>query len=167
MNTADGYDAIPYDSVAFPESHPSRLGGMARLCGFPASVPDQSRILELGCASGGNLVPMAASLPAAECVGVDFSERQIAAGQDWIKALGLGNCTLLCGDINGVSLEGKFDYIIASSIRANRLIRAGVPEKDVIYSFSNKRMPPFDKVAFQVKPVEPSRIYTWFYKSKN
>ena len=116
MNTADGYDAIPYDSVAFPESHPSRLGGMARLCGFPASIPDQSRILELGCASGGNLVPMAASLPAAECVGVDFSERQIAAGRDWLKGLGLGNCTLLCGDINAVSLEGEFDYIIAHGV---------------------------------------------------
>ena len=32
---------------------------------------EEARILELGCATGGNLTPIALSLPRSECVGVE------------------------------------------------------------------------------------------------
>jgi tRNA G46 methylase TrmB len=48
-------------------------------------------VLELGCASGGNLIPMAYGLPESEFVGIDYAARQIAEGQAAVAALGLDN----------------------------------------------------------------------------
>ena len=45
---------------------------------MPAPVA-MARVLELGCASGVNLIAIAQTLPGAECVGIDNSARQIEA----------------------------------------------------------------------------------------
>jgi cyclopropane fatty-acyl-phospholipid synthase-like methyltransferase len=42
-------------------------------------------VLELGCAAGGNLMPMAASSPDSQFVGIDLSNVQITEGQETIK----------------------------------------------------------------------------------
>ena len=81
----NAYDLIPYKSHPFPQSHPDRLATMATLFGMSPAPPDGSRILELGCASGGNIVPMAEQLPGSTLLGIDFSARQIAMGQDMVK----------------------------------------------------------------------------------
>jgi methyltransferase-like protein/SAM-dependent methyltransferase len=82
----------------------------------PAPV-DQCRVLELGCASGGNLIPMAYGLPGSEFVGIDYSARQIAKGQATVAALGLKNITLKELNILDVKPEfGQFDYIIAHGV---------------------------------------------------
>ena len=54
-----------------------------------------SRVLELGCAGGGNLIPMALTMPDAKFVGVDLSAVQVAQGQKLIADLGLTNIRLL------------------------------------------------------------------------
>ena len=111
------YDAVPYPDYSYSESHPDRVATMATLFGMKPPPVDRCRVLELGCAGGGNLIPMAYGLPQSEFVGIDTSARQIAAGQEKISALGLKNVTLQHLDILDVNTDhGQFDYIIAHGV---------------------------------------------------
>ena len=78
---ASSFDALPYRHGAIPETHPARLGAIARLLGHPAAPPDRCRVLELGCAQGLNLLPLAERLPGSQFLGVDFSARHIAQAE--------------------------------------------------------------------------------------
>ena len=111
------YELVTYPSFAHPQSHPDRLATVAKLFGMdPASV-ENCRVLELGCASGGNLIPMAACLPASQFVGIDFSPRQVASGQEMVLALGLHNIRLEQRDIGEIPSDfGVFDYVIAHGV---------------------------------------------------
>jgi methyltransferase-like protein/2-polyprenyl-3-methyl-5-hydroxy-6-metoxy-1,4-benzoquinol methylase len=114
---ASSYDQIPYTSLAFPQTHPDHLASIARL--FALSPPDvsASRVLELGCASGGNIVPMAWNLPRSEFVGIDLSQQQVADGCATIAALGLRNIRIEHASIADVDEGwGQFDYIICHGV---------------------------------------------------
>ncbi|MFN0196480.1 MAG: methyltransferase regulatory domain-containing protein [Planctomycetaceae bacterium] len=111
------YDEVPYKSHPFQQSHPSRLATIARLFGLETAPITASRILELGCASGGNLIPTAVHLPESTCVGVDLSQVQITDGQAVIDRLQLKNIELKHLNLNDFPDEaGEFDYIIAHGI---------------------------------------------------
>src|SRR5438094_55973 len=111
------YDQVPYPSFAFPFTHPSRLAALARLAGLDAPPLEQCRVLELGCARGGNVIPMAAQLPHARFLGIDLSPVQIDAANQTIRALGLANIELRRMDILDVTATtGEFDYIIAHGV---------------------------------------------------
>ncbi len=111
------YDLVPYDSLPFSQSHPDRLATVARLMGLQPAAVEGSRVLELGCAGGGNLVPMAAALPQARFVGVDLSPVQVAQGQRVIDALGLTNIELHAASITEVDAAfGEFDYIVSHGV---------------------------------------------------
>src|SRR5438045_9674660 len=85
------YDEVPYESPPFAQTHPRRLFVVGTLFGLRPVPPARCRVLELGCAAGGNLIPMAEALPEAQIVGCDLSARQIADGQVFIQELGLKN----------------------------------------------------------------------------
>lgn len=53
----NSYDEVPYESFPYPQSHPNRLATIATLFGMQPTPIPQCRVLELGCAAGGNLVP--------------------------------------------------------------------------------------------------------------
>jgi methyltransferase-like protein/cyclopropane fatty-acyl-phospholipid synthase-like methyltransferase len=111
------YDEVPYDSYPFSQSHPDRLATVATLLGLKPPPVGQCRVLELGCASGGNLIPMALSLPDSTFVGVDQSGRQAADGQKVIAALGLKNIELKHLSILDIHADfGTFDYIIVHGV---------------------------------------------------
>jgi SAM-dependent methyltransferase len=111
------YDEFPYRSYPFPQSHPDRLATLGWLFGMDPAPVDRCRVLEVGCASGGNLIPMAATLPQSEFIGVDFSAVQVNQGVNDVKALGLTNVRLLPMDIMDFPAElGAFDYIIAHGV---------------------------------------------------
>src|SRR5437868_9217645 len=78
---AAAYARMPYESNPFFESHPGRLATMAYLSGLEPPALERCRVLELGCASGGNLLPAAEALPRATFVGVDLAPNQIADGR--------------------------------------------------------------------------------------
>ncbi len=111
------YDEVPYESAPFRQTHPDRLATLGRLFGMqPASV-EACRVLELGCAGGGNLIPMAFHLPGSRFVGVDLSSRQVASGQKVIRDLALENIDLRCCSIlDGDASWGTFDYIICHGV---------------------------------------------------
>lgn len=113
----DSYDRTPYESHAFAMTHPEHLGAVARLYGLDAPSPETARVLELGCSSAGNLVPMAVRYPDARFTGLDRSRAQIDRGRRLVERVGLGNVRLVHGDIadEGDDL-GEFDYVIAHGI---------------------------------------------------
>jgi methyltransferase-like protein/SAM-dependent methyltransferase len=111
------YDEVPYPSQPFPQTHPDRLATLATLFGLRPAPPGRCRVLELGCASGGNLVPLALALPECNFVGIDFSARQVAEGRAAIQALGLRNVELHHLSITDVDESfGEFDYVIAHGV---------------------------------------------------
>jgi SAM-dependent methyltransferase len=117
MHTLASYDELPYDSLPLPETQPDFLAAVARLHGFEAPDPRRARILELGCAQGGNLIPLAWRWPESDCVGVELSRVQAVAGADFIRRLGLANARILHGDLAALPDNlGEFDYIIAHGV---------------------------------------------------
>ncbi len=117
MDTLASYDELPYDSLPLPETQPDFLAAMARLHGFEVPDPSRARILELGCAQGGNLIPLAGRWPGSDCVGVELSRVQADAGADFVRRLGLSNVRILHGDLAALPADlGEFDYIIAHGV---------------------------------------------------
>ena len=111
------YDETPYPSSSFPESHPDKLCAMGRLFGINATPPTTARILELGCADGANLLPMAQHAPTASFLGIDASSKNVATANETILAAGLRNVEIRHMDlVQFPSSEGKFDYIIAHGL---------------------------------------------------
>lgn len=114
---AGSYDDLPYGSRAVRESHPAHLAAVARLFGVDAPPPGTARVLELGCAEGGNLLPMAVAAPSATFLGVDLSERQVAAAEARRAALGLTNAALRVADVAAFDPgPGSFDYVVAHGL---------------------------------------------------
>ena len=112
----DSYDAVPYESHPFAQSHPDRLAAVGTVFGMTPSIA-RARVLEVGCASGGNLLPMAASLPDWEFVGIDISSVQIERGTTDLRALGIANARLFAMDLLDFDHElGTFDYIVAHGV---------------------------------------------------
>ena len=116
-DSANTYDALPYPSWPYAYAHPGRLGAMAVLYGLTPAAVATAHILELGCASGGNLIPLAAQFPQAQFVGVDLAQRQIDDGQRRVAELGLNNITLYQADLAETAFApGAFDYILCHGV---------------------------------------------------
>src|SRR5262245_31918292 len=117
VTTGNSYDEVPYDSYPYPQTHPSRLATVATLFGMNPPPVGNCRVLELGCAGGGNIIPMAEGLPESEFVGIDLSGRQIADAQQIARTLGLSNITLRHASILDVDESyGPFDYVICHGV---------------------------------------------------
>lgn len=111
------YDAVPYRHGAVADSHPARIGAIARLMGIAAAEPDRCRVLELGCGEGMNLLPLAERLPHSEFTGVDFSPKQIAVAESARAACGIANARFECADLRTWKPDGpSFDYVIAHGV---------------------------------------------------
>src|SRR5262249_13699905 len=99
------------------QTHPDRLATVATLFGMRPAAVDCCRVLELGCAAGGNLIPMAQALPGSSFLGIDLSARQVAEGAKVVAALGLTNVALRRQRILDVDESwGTFDYILCHGV---------------------------------------------------
>ncbi|WP_394835414.1 class I SAM-dependent methyltransferase [Pendulispora rubella] len=117
MKDETPYDRLPYTDHAYAESHPNRLAVVARLSGWRAPELAAARILEIGCARGGNLLPMAMSLPGAELVGIDPSQRQVDEARRVACAAQLPNVRVLQAGFETAELEaGSFDYVLCHGL---------------------------------------------------
>lgn len=111
-----GYDELPYADYCFPRTHPEHLFAVSALCGRPAPHFSRCRVLEIGCARGANLLPMALDLPESEFVGVDLSEVQIAEARRRAEALALRNVTFRAESVAALSDDAPFDYVICHGV---------------------------------------------------
>jgi cyclopropane fatty-acyl-phospholipid synthase-like methyltransferase len=117
MSAPTPYDRLPYDSFPFAQTHPAHLCALARLHGVNAPDPRNARVLEIGCASGGNLIPMAEQLPFASFVGLDLSARQISMAKSAAAEANVHNVTFTHANVATYDGAGQhYDYIIAHGV---------------------------------------------------
>ncbi len=118
MNTVaeNPYDAVPYQSFPFSMTCPANLYTIGTL--FGVSAPDfrSARVLELGCASGNNIIPLAFQYRDGHYTGIDFSERQIEAANETVSALELNNIEFIARPFADLPSLDKFDYIICHGV---------------------------------------------------
>ncbi|PVZ68844.1 methyltransferase regulatory domain-containing protein [Pelagibaculum spongiae] len=113
----NSYDRMPYESFPYKQSSMEHLATMGQLFGMNPPALDTARVLELGSAEGGNIIPFAEQYPKAKFVGVDLSEIQIASGKKHIENLKLDNIELHHMSITDIDKEfGEFDYIICHGV---------------------------------------------------
>lgn len=111
------YNVLPYPSLAYGFTQPVHLAALAALHGIDAPDVRRARVLEIGCAAGGNIIPLAVRFPQASFLGVDLSTRHVADGQRRIAALGINNIELRQADVTSLSFSGQaFDYIICHGV---------------------------------------------------
>jgi len=114
---AASYDETPYVSNAISYSAPGQLRAVARLFGHTAPALENARVLEIGSAAGGNLLPFAAAHPNATIIGVDLSTAQINTGRGVIAQMGLRNIDLRAMSLTDITPDfGQFDYIITHGV---------------------------------------------------
>ncbi len=117
LSIAKAYDDFPYEGYPYPLTHPERLATIASLFAMQPPPAESARVLELGCGTGGNLIPMALAMPRATFVGYDLSGVHIQSAQATVKALGLGNIELGQRNILDIGADaGKFDYIVCHGV---------------------------------------------------
>jgi len=111
------YEALPYQGHAIPPTHPDSLASAARLRGIDTPDVTSCRVLDLGCATGENIISMALSLPGSSFVGVDLSPRQIDAARETARLLGLDNVHFEAMSIADIDDRfGAFDYIVSHGV---------------------------------------------------
>jgi SAM-dependent methyltransferase len=115
----EAYERLAYPGYAYPATHPARLEAIARLFGLRPTPAARSRVLELGCGDGGNVLSLAQALPDATLVGIDAAASAVERGNELARAAGLDNVELRCMDIEALlesGLEGGFDYILSHGV---------------------------------------------------
>ena len=111
------YDAVPYGGGAIVATRPDYLAANARLRGLEAPDAARCRVLDVGCATGGNLMAMALAFPESEFIGVDLSPKQIATARDTARAVGLTNVRFEAVSITDIGESlGTFDYIVSHGV---------------------------------------------------
>ncbi len=131
------YDEVPYESYPYTLTDPYHLRTLAVLFGMEPQAVENARILELGCAAGGNLIPHAVNYPKAYCVGVDLSKVQIDEANKHKKGLALKNIEFRHCSITDIDESfDKFDYIICHGVMS------WVPKfvRDKIFEVSNRNL---------------------------
>jgi SAM-dependent methyltransferase len=113
----DDYEKFPYTSALQHQAHPRHLATMAWLRGIETASPLRCRVLELGCADGGNLIAIAAGLPDSTFVGIDLAPSQIESGKARVAELELKNVDLRAASILDLDASlGTFDFILCHGV---------------------------------------------------
>ena len=115
--TAAEYDRIPYRSLPYPLTRPAHIAAIAQTFGLAVPAVTTARVLEIGCAGGGNIIPLAAAFPDARFVGIDLSPVQIGQARERAAAAGLKNIAFREGSVTGIDDGwGTFDYIVCHGV---------------------------------------------------
>lgn len=120
MSLVTPYDRVKYSNHAYHQCHPDTLATVARLYGLRSPRPSRSRVLELACGAGGNLLGVAYGFPDARCVGVDLAPTAVEEAARLAAGLGIANAQFRQGDVTelGDGRLGEFDYVVAHGLYA-------------------------------------------------
>ncbi len=112
------YEELPYSPRVHYHTHPRVIATTARILGVEPVDPDGARVLELGCATGSNLLAMAMDLPAGHFVGIDYSAGQIERAEMARRVIGVDHVAFRCLDLSQILAEdlGDFDYLVAHGL---------------------------------------------------
>jgi len=109
---------IPYPAMSHPTADPAVNAATAMLAGHRPADPARARVLEVGCASGHHLLPLAMRWPQACLTGIDTDARAIRDARELAAEAGLANiafheCSL--ADFQPRD-GGSYDFIIAHGV---------------------------------------------------
>lgn len=109
------YSQHRYPALSHAEAHPGTLCAAARCGGvIDPALPDDCDVLEIGCASGHHLLPLAERFPHSRFLGIDFSDTAIRQARKAAVAAGLENIQFEHADLTEWDPAGRdFDYILA------------------------------------------------------
>lgn len=112
------YQSCAYQAMSHPSTDPAGTAVAARLAGLEVANPADARFLEIGCAAGHNLLPLAARWPRSHFVGIDFSAAAIREATETALGAGLHNVEFIETDLRAYdSGDGApFDFIIAHGV---------------------------------------------------
>lgn len=135
----DLYQNQVYPPMSHPLSDPAMSAVAARIGGLEVANPRRARILEIGCCSGHNLIPLAMRWPESGFVGIDLAERSIEEARERAAQAGVKNALFLAADLTTFEPEGgPFDFIIAHGFFS------WVPDevKEALFTFCRKHLAP-------------------------
>ncbi len=114
----DLYQSCVYQAMSHPSTDPAVTAVAARLAGLDVPAPSSARFLEIGCAAGHNLLPLAARWPESRFVGIDFSTAAIEEARETAARAGLANVDFIETDLRAYDpgAGGDFDFIIAHGV---------------------------------------------------
>ncbi len=132
------YATRDYPEMSHPTADPAVTSAAALLGGLACQDPSRARILEIGCASGHHLIPLAIRWPESEFHGIDLSERAIAKARERAAAAGLRNISFHAADLRRFAAGGPFHHIIAHGFFS------WVPDevKHALLAFCRERLAP-------------------------
>ena len=111
------YQTRRYPAMSHPLSDPAVTAVAARLGGLTTAEPRHARVLEIGCASGHNLLPLALRWPKSRWVCIDLAIPAIAEARQVAVEAGIGNAEFHAVDLRYFDPgEEPFDYIIAHGV---------------------------------------------------
>ncbi|MCF7676201.1 MAG: class I SAM-dependent methyltransferase, partial [Akkermansiaceae bacterium] len=111
------YQNRSYPPMSHPLSDPAVTAVAARLGGLTPVLPRQARILEIGCATGHNLLPLARRWPASTCLGVDLAAHAVAIARELATEAAITNATFTAADLRHFDPGPEpFDFIIAHGL---------------------------------------------------
>ena len=111
------YDRVPYPGSADWETHPRHLEAIALLSGMQPADLSACRVLEIGCASGRNLLPMACEFPGSQFIGIDLAGEQIQQATAIARQSRLENAEFRHASLNDIDQSwGEFDYILCLGV---------------------------------------------------
>ena len=111
------YQSRGYPPMSHPSTDPAVTSVAALFGGLRPPHPSTARILEIGCASGHNLLPLGVRWPGASFTGVDISHEAVASASRRAREAGIANVSFEAADLRGFAKPGQeFDYIIAHGV---------------------------------------------------
>jgi len=114
----DLYQTHAYPAMSYPSTDPAVTAVAARLSGLDVRDPSCARILEIGCSSGPNLLPLAARWPESHFTGIDFSKPAIHVARETARLAGMPNIEFVDADLQSFDPgdEASYDFIICHGI---------------------------------------------------
>jgi SAM-dependent methyltransferase len=94
-----------YSRIRFSILRPKLLSVMDLL------LPDEGRILDVGCGFGLFAAYFGQTHPRREIVGIDPNARRVAMAERVARSLSLGRLRFIAGDVREAHLEGPFDAV--------------------------------------------------------
>ena len=108
--------APQYPSRVHEKATPMSMRRIACLFGLVPSEVRESRVLEVGCGAGANIISLALLYPHARFKGIDESGNAIKQARSTARKLQVKNVNFEEVSLTSHEIKGRFDYIMAPGI---------------------------------------------------